>query len=239
MRERQRERKRAPVSLLCLLPGNNILRCAANGSHAWRKLHLRKKKNSIFHGGFWRWPFCLGSIASVRISAQTGVDNEISLESPTAYHGLNISVGRGISNDWFYLLVNTQRHKNVHAFLLCWGVNTLLQFILTLCHIGSHIQLRCSQPLKVSGGSWTAAFQKVSEVQDPLESTKGSGFTQIIFLGCLVLISGGTVVCWLPLGLGFESTGWLRPFCVKFVYLWVLRLPFTIHWHTTWANWWS
>lgn len=145
MRERQRGRKRAPVSLLCLLPGNNILRCATNGSHAWRKLHLReKKKNSIFHGGFWRWPFSLGSIASVRISAQTGVDNEISLESPTAYHCLNISVGRGISNDWFYLLVNTQRHKNVHGFLLCWGVNTLLQFILTLCHIGSHMQLHCS-----------------------------------------------------------------------------------------------
>lgn len=72
-----------------------------------------------------------------------------------------------------------------------------------------------------------AAFQKVSEVQDPLESTKGCGFIQIFFLGCLFLISSGTVVCCLPLGPGFESTGWLRSFCVKFVYS--LRvLPFTI-----------
>lgn len=87
MRERERRRERAPVSLLCLLPGNNILHCAANGNHAWRKPSSSKekkkrrvKKNSIFHGAFWRWHFCLGSIISVWISAQTGVDNEINLK---------------------------------------------------------------------------------------------------------------------------------------------------------------
>lgn len=44
---------------------------------------LEKKKNSIFHGRFWRWHFFLGSIISVWISAQTGVDNEINLKSTT------------------------------------------------------------------------------------------------------------------------------------------------------------
>ena len=53
-----------------------------------------------------RWHFCLGSIVSVWISAQTGVDNEINLKSATADHGHNISVFGGISNDWFYLFVN-------------------------------------------------------------------------------------------------------------------------------------
>lgn len=64
MRERQRGRKRAPVSLLCLLPGNNILRCAANGSHAWRKLHLRGKKRipyfmEVFEDGLSLWDLSL------------------------------------------------------------------------------------------------------------------------------------------------------------------------------------
>ena len=45
----------------------------------------KKKTNSIFHGGvfffFEDGIFCSGSISSVCISTQTGVDNEINLKS--------------------------------------------------------------------------------------------------------------------------------------------------------------
>lgn len=141
-REREREREHLCHCYACCLVTTLFPVQQTETMHEESFPLTGKKSKKEFHISrrFLMIAFLFGIF--VWISAQTGVDNEINLESAKVHHGHNISFCESIPIDWLCLFVYTHWHTNMQFSIhrLCiyrdlYWVKLHLQCILPLYRV--------------------------------------------------------------------------------------------------------